>query len=591
MSNKKSNTKSNAIAIFLNENTENIFRISCFVEFVSAILFCFFTISFHADISLLAFPISACFTAVTIYTGFFKILRHDDAKLSNVFLRLVQYMPYVFLLAFIFRRAGETATYKWYDGISVFLWCIIFIFSFVINHYMNPKKFEDLTKKWAVPYQKSVKKQGIKYVIIELLEWIDALVQAVFFVFLVQVFFFQLYVIPSESMVPEFLIGDKVIVTKCNCGPKFPLTDIGFPIFTDYKRGDVVVLRNPKYTIDRKSELQSVKAHLIYMLSCTTVNLNVDENGNMKYDPLVKRICGEQGEQLVMLDGTLYARTKDNPEFTAQKIDSKYALWDLKSILTKLSPGQSVRTDVIALPYDKMLKIEQERRALNLDDVEKEIKQLLNETKKKSDLTNEVFPEPDSNSYSIYRAFDLIASDILTTKDGFEWFTDFALSWTANKNQSRDMYQEANYRLNVMYKYEMTKLIHEYSKLIGKGFSYSDVIVHPDVVSLKADFENLNNYILQNDQRNMPVFPACKANGEPDYIPENCYFMMGDNRFNSEDLRHSGNYKIVPITDSDPKAIKYYSNMDPMYINKKLIEGKPIFKFWPLNRAGKIRNR
>jgi hypothetical protein len=67
--------------------------------------------------------------------------------------------------------------------------------------------------------------------------------------------------------------------------------------------------------------------------------------------------------------------------------------------------------------------------------------------------------------------------------------------------------------------------------------------------------------------------------------------MMGDNRFNSEDLRHGKGYKLVNITSSDPSSIMYYSNMDPVYINKKLIEGKPICKFWPLNRAAKVRNR
>ena len=35
----------------------------------------------------------------------------------------------------------------------------------------------------------------------------------------------QLYEIPSESMVPTFLIKDRAAVSKIDCGPKFPLTD------------------------------------------------------------------------------------------------------------------------------------------------------------------------------------------------------------------------------------------------------------------------------------------------------------------------------------------------------------------------------
>ena len=57
------------------------------------------------------------------------------------------------------------------------------------------------------------------------------------------------------------------------------------------------------------------------MLSLMTVNLNKDENGEMKADPLVKRITGLPGEQLVMQDGVLYVRTKDSDEFIPSKID------------------------------------------------------------------------------------------------------------------------------------------------------------------------------------------------------------------------------------------------------------------------------
>ena len=44
----------------------------------------------------------------------------------------------------------------------------------------------------------------------------------------------QLYEIPSESMVPTFLVKDKVFVSKIDCGPKFPLTDVGLPDFRKY---------------------------------------------------------------------------------------------------------------------------------------------------------------------------------------------------------------------------------------------------------------------------------------------------------------------------------------------------------------------
>ena len=103
MSNKNNskNQKSNAVTLFFNNNAERIFRISCYAAFISGILFSLFSISFHADISLFAFPISAIFTAITIWFGYFKMIKNNSAKPANVFLRLAQYLPYVFLLSFI----------------------------------------------------------------------------------------------------------------------------------------------------------------------------------------------------------------------------------------------------------------------------------------------------------------------------------------------------------------------------------------------------------------------------------------------------------------------------------------------------------
>jgi signal peptidase I len=110
-------------------------------------------------------------------------------------------------------------------------------------------------------------------------------------------------------MVKTFLVKDRVVVSKIDCGPKFPLTEVGLPTIQKYKKGQTVVLRNPHYRIDRKSEVKSVVSQIIYMLTFMQVNLNTDENGQPKADPLVKRIVAEPGEQIVMQDGVLYYRT------------------------------------------------------------------------------------------------------------------------------------------------------------------------------------------------------------------------------------------------------------------------------------------
>ena len=172
---------------------------------------------------------------------------------------------------------------------------------------------------------------------------------------------------------------------------------------------------------------------------------------------------------------------------------------------------------------------------------------------------------------------------------GAEWFEKFMTSWIASKNEVRDYYSESNYRLNVMAKIIFGKMMVEYAKYYSDGFDQTKWDSQKVIQDLMDEIE-LHYWYVQNllDSRNMPVFPANDAAGNPQYIPENCYFMMGDNRFNSLDLRHSYDYKETALAKTDPLSISYYSIMSPQYINKKYIIGKPVFRFWPVGRLGKV---
>ena len=595
-----------------NENKDlKRFTIYIYVQLASAILFSLVSLSFHGDISLLAFPVSVAFTAITVWFVYFKMLRKTDGSKGYGALKLVQYLPIVDFLAFILRRAGKTGTAMWYDIISVVLWIVIFYCSLILSSYMSDKRFPTFTDSWSVK-PKKIKLHGGKRVAFEVVDWIDALVQAVFMVLLIQIFLLQLYVIPSESMVPNLVVKDRVAVSKVNCGPKFPLTNIGFADVAKYKRGEIVVLRNPHYKMDRKSEVKTVTSQLVYMLTIMAVDLNKDEDGNPKYDPLVKRICGEPGEQLVMQDGTLYRRTKNNDVFTPVAEDNKYACWDLtavnKDILPKVQyfplaivqqhndrKGNLMNLKQV-LPsaktqYQNMLDFEEERRNLDLDVTEFQVQELcikMNELVAKYGSKKGTFKAPSLSEYDLFRDVSEIASNILSKEGGSEWFTDFMTSWIPAKKTARDMYAEANYRLNIMCKLYFGNLAVRYAELMCKGFDAS--LGEDNVLT-----DNMNNAALIDwyirgllDVRNMPVFPADDENGNPQYIPENCYFMMGDNRFNSHDLRHANDYEQVPLTKADSMSVEYDSLMAPQYVHRKLIIGKPMFRFWPLDRPMKL---
>lgn len=567
------------------------FNLYIYVELISAILFTLLTISFHADISLLAFPICLIFTGISVYFGFFKFLKLKDAKKFTLVLKLIQYMPFVLLTGFIIRRAGNYGTSTFYDFICVFLWIINFIFSFLSAYYFSEKKKNLVFNKgWKNPPEKVVHKPLLAF-LIWCLEWVDALVQAVFLVLLLQIFVAQLYSIPSESMVPTLLISDRLVVTKVNCGPKFPLTDIGLPDCGKYKRGDIVVFRSPHYKMDRKANVKTVCSQIVYMLTFTKVNLDKDEYGNVKYDPLVKRICAQEGEQILMQDGVLYSRTKDQSDFEPVLQDNQYAAWNLNELsqLTKIR----IRTFPLTQDdYESMIETEELRKTYDLDQAASRI----NSLKKEFSLINKnnSFVKPSNNIYELYNQVTKdplnFVNNIVNSKEGRDWYINFASSWENQRDVKKDIYQESNYRLNIMVKDYITKIILRYLQL-SKVNQSEYLITDKETIDIQREFYKLAFYISILDQRNLSAFPESNPDGSANYIPKDCYFMMGDNRFNSLDLRHSFDSKETYLTKYDPSSVIYISNLNPQYVNKSLIVGKPQFRIFPFSRAGKVQKK
>ena len=564
-------------------------KLFIFIELAAAAIFTLLNLSFHADISLLAFPLSMIYLAVTCWFLLKKLVFDTDGTYIYAAIKLNEYLPYFLFITFIIRRSGKTGTPFVVDVFAVISWFVIFVLAFFNSRVLYPEKNIKIVQGWKIiPVERKFK--GFAKVVYEFVDWIDAFFWSIFTVLIFQIFLMQLYEIPSESMVPTFLIKDRVFVSKIDCGPKFPLTEVGLPDFRKYKRGDTIVLRNPHYSMDRKSEVKTVTSQLIYMFSLMTINLNKDTDGELKADPLVKRITGLPGEQLVMQDGTLYRRTASSDVFEPVQLDSKYAVWNLNSVNPKL------KSNIQHFPfntekYQQMLDYEEARRNYDLASAEFQAKELARQFYNLRVVNKDAgkFTAPELYEGILFRNRMEIFKNMFLQEGGAEWFENFMTSWIPSKNDVRDYYAESNYRLNVMAKIIFGKMMVEYAKYYSDGFDQSQWDSQKVIKGLMDEIE-LHYWYVQNllDSRNMPVFPANDAAGNPQYIPENCYFMMGDNRFNSLDLRHSYDYKETALAKTDPLSISYYSIMSPQYINKKYIIGKPVFRFWPLGRLGKV---
>ena len=77
------------------------------------------------------------------------------------------------------------------------------------------------------------------------MELVEIIVVAFLLAFAIKVFVFELYKIPSGSMIPTLLVDDRIVVVKFIYGPRLPFINIRLPGFREPKIGDIVVFKAP----------------------------------------------------------------------------------------------------------------------------------------------------------------------------------------------------------------------------------------------------------------------------------------------------------------------------------------------------------
>ena len=115
-------------------------------------------------------------------------------------------------------------------------------------------------------------------------EWLEAIIIAAFLAFcVIRPFIVQAFKIPTGSMRPTLLEGDRILVNKFIYGAKIPFTKFRLPGFNKPQRGDVVVFIYPE---DKQRDF-------------------------------IKRLVALEGETVEIANGTIYINDKplDKPPF------------------------------------------------------------------------------------------------------------------------------------------------------------------------------------------------------------------------------------------------------------------------------------
>ena len=140
--------------------------------------------------------------------------------------------------------------------------------------------------------------KGRKHTVLgEIWSWIDALIFAIFWVIIINQYLFQLFVIPSPSMVATLNVGDRVIVNKDSYGVE--LYPAGRKAFTEgrrVERDQIITFYNPEY--DSKGPVFDILSQIVYMGTLTLVNIDRNPDGTPAERLYVKRAVGMGGDTI-----------------------------------------------------------------------------------------------------------------------------------------------------------------------------------------------------------------------------------------------------------------------------------------------------
>lgn len=445
------------------------------------------------------------------------------------------------------------------------------------------------------------------------LEWIDALAWAAIAVLLVNIFVFQLYVVPSESMVPAFLVGDRPFTLKIADGPRIPLTEWRLPFIRLPQRGDIITIANPRYPENHGVDLKKYVSQLVYMLTFTMVNLDATlPDGTPKADPLVKRVTGVPGDRLMMVDDQLYVRRKDDADW--KKVNEPWARIDL------WKESDALKKKIQVIPIDQQTRtfltsMDEQRKGVDPAAVAKAVSADLASAEASFARIGptllasfETKQLPKAPAAVVSARDDAIA---LAAKGGNPWSSagssvdTFSLALAAAKDQAAreafrayargalaaaavpasDEYERAARALSLEIKANVIARTARTLSLLANSASIDAFGSDQQIAGLARDARNLDWYLrIAWDSRNFPAFPS-----KDGYLGPTQYFAMGDNRYNSLDFRfREAAQKPRALDPADPQPVVYPSMLDPFPLEREFIEGTALFRLWPFSRFGSI---
>jgi len=400
-------------------------------------------------------------------------------------------------------------------------------------------------------------------------EWISSILFAVVAATIIHTYVMQPFTIPTSSLEKTLLVGDFLFVSKFHYGARIPMTAVSFPMVHD----SIPILRTKSYLDKlqlpyfRLPGFQKIKRNDIVVFSWPTdtlIDINRPAKG-FKVKPLdkksnyVKRCVGIPGDELQIKDGYVYINGVQNVLPDRAKLQFRYKIVSKNSFVKTDNKGRytSQPSAFVSSHFDIS--------DIYISDIDRENKIITHIAQ----MTDEAYEKVKNNP-------NVIEVQKITVEEGV---------W----NQS--VYpQDPRFNWNTKYFGPIT--IPQAGTTID--ISVENIPLYKRIIEVYEGSEvGINNKVAVSGTQVM-------LNGEQltQYtFLQDYYWMMGDNRDNSQDARMWG---LVPFNhvvgkpvfiwmswDANAKGIMNKIRWDRMFTTVSG-EGKPIsyFKYFIILLAG-----
>ena len=390
-------------------------------------------------------------------------------------------------------------------------------------------------------------------------EWVSSVVFAVVAASLVHAYFIQPFVIPTGSLEKTLLIGDFLLVSKFHYGARTPMTPLAAPMVHDTLPvlGVPSYIKKPQLPYFRIPGFQKVKRNDIVVFSWPTDTVRffrdvsklhfkkpIDKKSNY-----VKRCVGVPGDELSIVDGYVHINGKQTKLPARAKTQYTHTVFSQKGVSSRALLASGIKE--FSRKYNAQSLTQTQAIALQ-------------------EVGAQIYNNPQGG-YLIYTQGEGVAPELIATqrlalteiieRERRATFTD-AVAKTLEQSKDIDSVVKT---LDTKGYYEAAVFPHD------PAFPWNQDQFGPLYIPAKGDVLNLSvqNISLYKEIIETYEGNTLAVNGNEILIngsasksytfSQNYYWMMGDNRHNSEDSRYWG---FVPEDHIVGKPIFIWMSID-----------------------------